>query len=354
METGFLCLRCHSTEQLDCCRQDFARAETLFAGAPRPFHWNWSEDRAAIFVVKTEELRQDTHRIGVRPIRSDHMPQLAPSEMLTYSTVRIECRLADGGVSTGTGFFFRFLNRKTTHVPAIVTNKHVVAGTVEGAFKMHEAGSDGSPHPKDNLDVRLDQFASRWIPHPDPNVDLCVLPAAPILREAETRGKRVFQISLYPSLIPSRQQLDELTAVEDILMIGYPNGIWDAANNMPIVRKGITATHPAKDYDGHTEFMIDAACFPGSSGSPVVLFNQGSYPSRDGALVMGTRVQLLGVLYAGPQHTAKGDIVIEKIPTTERPVAISRIPNNLGLVIRSERIMDFEKIFEQLEGAASA
>jgi hypothetical protein len=273
---------------------------------------------------------------------------------LTYSTVRIECRLAGGALSTGTGFFFRFLNNETTHVPAIVTNKHVVEGAVEGAFKMHEAGDDGSPHPKDNLDVRLDRFAGRWIPHPDPKVDLCILPAAPILREADSLRKKVFLISLDPSLVPTPEQLNDLTAVEDILMIGYPNGIWDSANNMPIVRRGITATHPAKDYDGHAEFMIDAACFPGSSGSPVVLFNQGSYPMRGGGIAMGTRVKLLGVLYAGPQHPAKGDIAIEKIPTGERPVAISRIPNNLGLVIRSERATDFEKILEALKAQVSA
>ena len=70
------------------------------------------------------------------------MLQLTASELLTYSTVRIECRLAGGGLSTGTGFFFRFLNNETTHVPAIVTNKHVVEGAIEGAFKMHEAAPD--------------------------------------------------------------------------------------------------------------------------------------------------------------------------------------------------------------------
>ncbi len=44
-------------------------------------------------------------------------------------------------------------------------------------------------------------------------------------------------------------------------MIGYPNGIWDEANNMPIIRRGITATHPNFNYNGKPEFMIDAACF---------------------------------------------------------------------------------------------
>ena len=53
--------------------------------------------------------------------------------------------------------------------------------------------------------------------------------------------------------------MSELSAIEEIIMIGYPVGIWDSANNMPIVRKGITATRPDIDYEGRKEFMIDAA-----------------------------------------------------------------------------------------------
>ena len=41
----------------------------------------------------------------------------------------------------------------------------------------------------------------------------------------------------------------ELSAVEEILMIGYPNGLWDAVNNYPLIRRGVTASHPAVDFD---------------------------------------------------------------------------------------------------------
>ena len=130
-------------------------------------------------------------------------------------------------------------------------------------------------------------------------------------------------------------------------MIGYPNGIWDEINNLPVFRKGITATHPAKNYNGRDEFMIDAACFPGSSGSPVLLYNLGSYARKDGGTVIGTRIKFLGILYAGPQHTATGEIKIVPVPTQNVPVAVSRIPNNLGNVIKSKKLLDFEEIFEK-------
>ena len=58
--------------------------------------------------------------------------------------------------------------------------------------------------------------------------------------------------------------------VEDVLMIGYPNGLWDTTHNMPIIRRGTIATDIKLDYNEKKEFVIDAACFPGSSGSPVL------------------------------------------------------------------------------------
>src|SRR5690606_32118899 len=121
-------------------------------------------------------------------------------------------------------------------------------------------------------------------------------------------------IPLDKSLIMSDEELDQLTALEDIIMIGYPNGIWDSVNNLPIMRRGITATHPKMDFNGKPEFMIDAACFPGSSGSPIILLNEGSYRTQD-SIVMGSRVKLLGVLYAGPVSTVTGNIQVVNIPT---------------------------------------
>jgi hypothetical protein len=136
--------------------------------------------------------------------------------------------------------------------------------------------------------------------------------------------------------------------MEEIIMIGYPNGIWDAKHNLPVIRRGITATHPKLPYNGKPEFLIDAACFPGSSGSPVFLANLGSFVGAHGDLCPGNRIALLGTLYAGPQHTATGEVVVVDVPTDTRAVAISSIPNNLGLVIHASKLLDFEAILEKL------
>ncbi len=177
------------------------------------------------------------------------------------------------------------------------------------------------------------------------------MPFAPVLHEAQAKGVAPFFMPLDKSLVPSSTELAALTALEDVIMIGYPIGIWDSHNNMPVIRKGITATHPANDYEGRQEFMIDLACFPGSSGSPVFLFNVGSYASRDGGTIIGSRIKLLGILYAGPQFTAEGEIHIVNVPTHQTAVALSSIPCNLGMCIRAERLLDFEPVLQAMIGA---
>lgn len=271
-------------------------------------------------------------------------PQLTPSEQLTYSTVRIECGTA-AGLSMGTGFFYRFADQGEQHVPAIVTNRHVIAGGQRGRIFFHTSDAQGNVLPRQHFSYTLDDFAASWTSHPDETVDLCALPIAGLHRDAEARGKRLFYIALNASVTATPALFAELTALEDIIMIGYPTGIWDAKNNMPIIRRGITATPPNQDYEGRPEFMIDAACFPGSSGSPVFLYNVGSYASRDGATVIGSRIALLGVLYAGPQFTAEGELEIVTVPTQHKVVSRAFIPINLGVVIKATRLADFDGIF---------
>lgn len=273
---------------------------------------------------------------------------LSPSEQITYSTVRIECEYNDGTSGTGTGFFFQFLRDETTgsHVPVVITNKHVINNSKKGCLILTKASNNNEPLDTQHFQVFLDNFESFWRKHPDDQVDLCAMPVAPFLTEASNRGEKIFYISLDKSLLPTEKQFSDFSALEEILMVGYPNGIWDHVNNKPILRKGVTASHPKFDYCGKKELMIDIACFPGSSGSPVFIFNEGGYRDRRGNMYMGaTRIVLLGVLYAGPQHSAQGNIQIINVPTAQIPIAISRIPNNLGLVIKSSRIVELENLF---------
>lgn len=274
--------------------------------------------------------------------------KLSVSEQLAHSTVRIETKTSTG-IGSGTGFFYRFAENGDQHVPAIVTNKHVVVGATEGQFVLTESGPEGEPVIGKYHGFKFSDFQSQWIQHPDPDIDLCAMPIAPILHQARERNQQFFYASLDKTLLLTQEELDDLVLMEDVVMVGYPNGIWDQKNNMPVFRKGISATHPNLNWNGKPEFLIDAACFPGSSGSPVFLFNQGGFSTKSKGLTIGpSRIKLLGVLYAGPQHTVSGEIRVVQVPTQYVAVPISTIPNNLGMVIKAGKLEEFEKIFSSM------
>ena len=271
---------------------------------------------------------------------------LTASEQISYSTVRIECEYNDGTKGTGTGFFFNFLENGDSHVPVIITNKHVIANSKKGHLIMTKTNEKGEPLDRQHYHIFYDNFETFWVKHPDDDVDLCAIPIANFILEAKEKNENLFYIPLNKEILPTDEILEEINALEEILMVGYPNGIWDSVNNKPIFRKGITASHPKLDYCGKKEIIIDAACFPGSSGSPVFIFNEGVFKSKNGSLSSGNRIILLGVLYAGPQHTAQGEIGIINIPTVQKPISILKIPNNLGLIIKAERILELEQLFK--------
>ena len=47
----------------------------------------------------------------------------------------------------------------------------------------------------------------------------------PVFQILASQGKQPFFIPLDESLVPSSEQVDNLTAIEDIIMVGYPDGI---------------------------------------------------------------------------------------------------------------------------------
>lgn len=268
------------------------------------------------------------------------MENMSLSEQLTYSTVLIKCKYADGRGS-GTGFIMHLCTNKEKEncIPVLITNKHVVANNTECIFEFCRADKNGKPIDTETLSIKYPN--TQWILHPDSEIDLCCLPIGNILNDLKTKNIDIFYIPLETSILPTEKNITTMSALEDVIMIGYPRGLSDEYNHKPIIRRGSTATHYRNHYQGKKEFLVDMACFPGSSGSPIFILNEGSY-SVGRSICIGSRIFFIGILYGGPEFLASGEIEFYNLPKFSRPVV--NIPMNLGVAIKASEILGFEEV----------
>lgn len=211
-----------------------------------------------------------------------------------------------------------FCKKDGVHIPVIVTNKHVLKGVEQLTIHFH-IRADSPKLPEHSVFTLIDRYISkRWIPHPDPAIDIAVIPTATYVDQCRELGFNPFCVSLTEGAIGTEHFLPQIPAGEDILMVGYPNGLWDSHNTFPIFRKGITATSPRNNYEGRPEFLIDVASFPGSSGSPVFLYHAGPFSVSLPVFPGGTAQYstLIGIMYAGHYQNAEGVIIPAPVPTS--------------------------------------
>lgn len=279
-----------------------------------------------------------------------------PATYISLSTVRLLCGIAGASASVGTGFFYvgEFdTPAGQAQLPLVFTNKHVVADFNEIKITLTvrhpgESISEMVVAPGDSHKTFLiPECGQRLLLHPDPSVDLCAFFIGDILDDINAAGKQLRNTFLSASFLVPSDERQNIRPIEPIIMIGYPSGLWDEDNNRPLARRGTTASHPFLRWNGKPEFVIDAACFPGSSGSPVFLFEDLMYRTKENAYTPGTKAQLLGVLASGPLYTSEGKLIQKNIPTATNIVPVVQTMMNLGNVVHASAISEIVVMAKQ-------
>jgi hypothetical protein len=108
-------------------------------------------------------------------------------------------------------------------------------------------------------------------------------------------------------------------------------------NLLPIIRRGITASPLQINYSGRPTFLIDASVFGGSSGSPVFLYNNGTYTNRSSTnvMVVGGRLYCLGILAEVHARQDYQPLEFVTITTTQTPAIKTTQMLDLGIVFKS-------------------
>ena len=275
-------------------------------------------------------------------------PQTA-AEQLFFVAVRIDTTTADGRQGSGTGFYFGHTVDGRDY-SFIVTNKHVVRGMREGHLtflQQHEQ----RPLLGKGFRLRIDDWDAAWFGHPEPEVDIAICPLDALVQNVRSQyGLELYTSRVMSNLIPTPAEAQTIDAIEPVSFVGYPNGVWDSKNLLPIVRQGTTASPMEVDFDGTPCFLIDASVFGGSSGSPVFVFNQGSYAYKGGGTVVGSRLHFVGVIARVFYRTDHNRIVAVPIPTHTQPMAEQTQMIDLGVVFKARTVVETGEAFLRTRG----
>jgi S1-C subfamily serine protease len=182
---------------------------------------------------------------------------------LIQATVQVEQPLGDGTRTVGTGFLISDPTPDGAPRTVLVTANHVfrkMPGAVATiGFRIENA--DGSwrydPEP---LKIR-DGAKELWTHHPDRDVAVIAIQAPPAFVKAA--------IPLTWLAGDDAFQKYAVSPGDQMLALGFPEGLSANSAGFPILRAGRVASYPLLPSSAFPTFLLDFAVFPGNSGGPV-------------------------------------------------------------------------------------
>jgi len=213
----------------------------------------------------------------------------------------------------------------------IVTNRHVFVNKngqyLKNVFFRFNKKDEGSHLFAVNL---LDEDSKPlWLKHGLENVDLAVLPinGAEVLKV----GADIFVFSEKDSFFAKDFNKRNISAGDDLFVLGFPRSISGDVRNFVIIRHGIIA-RVDDELLKQNFYYIDSAAYPGNSGGPVII--KPEICSIDGT-GHNNSAGLVGVVSSGETYS---DVAISQ--QTGEIKAIST--EQMGLV----RVVPIELVFD--------
>lgn len=261
---------------------------------------------------------------------------------LSLVTALVTLKSGNKAVSTGTGFFYK----SSDNFLFLATNYHVVTG-----ISPNERGA--KPFLGDSLVVQLRDKNGKaytetiplilgeylnWLEHPsDAEADLVLIPL-PMDMMNEVDFKYIDSTLVMKNIL--------LSPSSPVVMIGYPRGLSDSVNNLPIWKTGSLASEPEYDFNGKKIIVVDISAFPGMSGSPALFVSSSGYMTKSGGMVMMNvmAIHFLGIFAS--MQVFNSTMYIEQLQSKPSFFASQSESLQLGHVWKASLIEETAKTFE--------
>ena len=259
---------------------------------------------------------------------------------LIAATVELEQPLGGGMRTVGTGFLISDPTPDGRPRVVLVTADHVFERMKQDeatiGYRVQQADGSWSFAPQ-KLQIRADG-RPLWRHHPTRDVAAISIAAPePFARAAIPLAWLATEQSL------SRERL---SPGDEMLTLGFPQGLSSNSAGFPILRAGRVASYPLGPSTAFPTFLLDFRVFPGNSGGPVYLEKDGPQTASGSPVIAGMLTQQVEVARENlgigivtqaqfvretvamidgpaPSHVVAPTSVAAGSPSRSRPVALS-------------------------------
>ncbi len=239
------------------------------------------------------------------------------------------------------GDFFKKGKGETIYRVYLITNRHVFKGLKQVLLRFNPSGREAAKTYSLHL-VDESSKKERWVPHPNPDIDIAVIGInIKLLREHK------IQVAYFQS---DQQQVATLDAIaklgitegDFVYALGFPMGLIGPERNYVIVRSGVIAKIQDAIDRRSNEFLIDSFIFPGNSGGPVVTKPEAIALHETKAV---SAAYLIGVIQS---YVPYQDFAISQ--QTKRPRVIFEENSGLTAVIPIDFVKEAIKVHKETIG----
>lgn len=151
----------------------------------------------------------------------------------------------------------------------LVTNRHVAVGHDRLLVRVNPVADTEAAQSFDLL-LRREDGSDMWFAHPDPSVDVAVVPInAQVMRDS---GMKIAYFHSDGGALRAADMKEKGVFEGDgAFILGFPMAMVGGNRNVAIVRTGAIARISDLLSGATNEYLVDAQVFPGNSGGPVII-----------------------------------------------------------------------------------
>jgi S1-C subfamily serine protease len=197
---------------------------------------------------------------------------------LMHATVQLEQPLGNGTRTVGTGFLISETAPDGSPRTVLITANHVFQDMPGEMARIgyRVANADGSwsysPQP---LRIRDKEGHALWTQHPSRDVAAISITAPPEFAKAAVPETYLAGDDTFTKY--------KVEAGDEMMALGFPRGLSANQAGFPILRSGRVASYPVAPAKIFPTFLLDFSVFPGNSGGPVFMRDEGRRSGGDGA-----------------------------------------------------------------------